>query len=613
MKLPAFLRRSLRNKVTALVVATTLAALAVAALALLYYNVGEYRETELAQLRTQAAILGRASAAPLAFNDAKEAARALGILGATPAVEIAALYGADGRLFVTFVQGGVSGADVPQRASAAGTSVEDNRIAVFYPIVEQQQALGTVYLRARSGLTERLLAYLGILAAATGSALAAALLLSAWLQRAVTAPLLGLAEAARRVIDKRDFSVRAGKSTDDEIGVLAEAMNAMLAGLEREIAERTSAEEALRTVDRRKDEFLATLAHELRNPLAPVRNALYLMQAAPEDAAMAAEARAIIDRQVRQRVRLVDDLLDVSRITTGKLALRRENVELRAVASSALEAVEPLVRQRGHTLAADLPPPGVMVNADPTRLAQVLLNLLNNAAKFTPPGGRIEFSVGIREGELVARVSDNGIGIAPQMLSEIFEMFAQADLSLERTTGGLGVGLSLSRRLVELHGGTLEAASEGLGGGARFVVRMPVVAARAGRAPASASPASAPGGRRLLLVDDNNDFVDSLARVLQRMGHQVRVEYDGEAGLSAAREFRPQVAFLDIGMPRMNGFELARRLRAESDTAAAILIAVTGWGQAHDRRAAKEAGFDDYLVKPVEVEQIERVLQAVTR
>jgi len=613
VKLPAFLRRSLRNKVTALVVATTLAALAIAALALLYNNIREYRETELAQLRTQAAILARASAAPLAFNDAKEAANALGILGVNPAVEIAALYGADGRLFVTFVQGGVSGADLPQLARAAGTSVEDNRVAIFHPVVQDRQALGTVYVRARSGLTERLLAYLGILAAATGGALAAALLLSVWLQRAVTAPLLGLAEAARRVIDKRDFSVRAGKSTEDEIGVLAEAMNAMLASLEREIAERTSAEEALRTVDRRKDEFLATLAHELRNPLAPVRNALYLMQAAPDDAAMGAEARAIIDRQVRQMVRLVDDLLDVSRITTGKLALRRESVELRAVASSALEAVEPLVRQRGHTLAADLPPPGIRLNADPTRLAQVLLNLLNNAAKFTPPGGRIEFSAGIRDGELVARVSDNGIGIAPQMLAEIFEMFAQADLSLERTTGGLGVGLSLSRRLVELHGGTLEAASEGLGRGARFVVRMPVVEAAASGAPASASPAAAPGGRRLLLVDDNTDFVDSLARVLQRMGHQVRVEYDGEAGLSAAREFRPQVAFLDIGMPRMNGFELARRLRAESGTAAAILIAVTGWGQPHDRRQAKEAGFDDYLVKPVEVEQIERVLQAVTR
>ena len=611
MRLPQFLRRSVRGKVTALVVATTLAALIVTAVALIYYNMHDYRETRLAEMRTQAEILGRASVPALAFNDRKEATQDLAILKARSDVEHAALYAADGSLFASYARSGEVPA-IPARATQPGYSIAGERLVLVYPVVEDGQRLGTVLVQADYGLRERLFAYVVILGGVMAGALAAALVLSAWLQRAVTAPILRVADAARSVVERRDFSVRAGKTTEDEIGVLADAMNRMLADLEREIQERRGAEDALRVVDRRKDEFLATLAHELRNPLAPVRNALYLLQAEGSDAQTQASARAIIDRQVRQMVRLVDDLLDVSRITTGKLALRRERVELRAVATAALEAVEPMMRERHHQLSVELPPAGLTVNADPTRLAQVLLNLLNNAAKFSDAGGRIEFSLAVREGEVQAKVSDNGVGIAPEMIEEIFEMFAQADRSLERSTMGLGVGLSLSRKLVELHGGTLEARSQGLGKGAEFIVRMPAVGVESPAPARRAAGGSARGARarRVLVVDDNRDFATSLAGVLRAMGHQVRVEHDGQAGLTAAESFLPHVAFLDIGMPKLNGYELARRLRTLPATAASILVAVTGWGQASDLQRAKDAGFDEHMVKPVEMDRLEAVLGA---
>jgi signal transduction histidine kinase len=600
VRLPRLLRRSVRAKLTALVLATTLLALLVNAVALVYYNVRDYRETQLADVRTQAEILGRASAAALAFNDREEAQRDLSTLQARADIESAALYRPDGTLFASYLRAAEAG--VPSRAGPSGHSIAGDRVSLFQPIAEKGDPVGTVYLQARYGLRERLLAYLGIAALVMMGALAAALLLSEWLQRAVTAPILEVTEAARAVVERRDYTGRAGKSTEDEIGVLADAFNSML----KEVQTR---EDALRLADRRKDEFLATLAHELRNPLAPISNALYLMQAAENDPQATGEARAMIQRQLNQMVRLVDDLLDVSRITTGKLALRRERVELRTVAQNAIEAVESMIRARGHTLRVELPPAGVYLNVDPTRLAQVFLNLLNNAAKFSDPGGRIEFLAAIEHGELVARVRDNGIGIAPEMREEIFDMFAQADRSLERSTMGLGVGLSLSRRLVELHGGSIAVRSDGIGRGAEFVVRIPAQQSEA-RPPLreKVSKNAGEARHRILLADDNEDFAVSLALLLRGMGNEVRIEHDGAAALAAAGQFRPDIAFLDIGLPKLNGFDLARSLRALGATTDSILVAVTGWGQPSDRQKAKEAGFDDYMVKPVEIEKIRTLL-----
>jgi signal transduction histidine kinase/ActR/RegA family two-component response regulator len=574
----------------------------------------------VADVRTQAEILGRASAASLAFGDQGEAQRDLGMLHARGDVEAAALYTADGKLFASYVREQHAG--VPDQPQAAGYRISSDRLTLFHPIVEKGDTIGTVYVRTRYGLRDRMLAYLGIVAVVMGGALAAALLLSTWLQRALTRPILEVAAAARAVVERRDYSVRAGRSTDDEIGVLADAFNSMLKevdtrsqalvasnqSLQREMLERIEAEEALRVADRRKDEFLATLAHELRNPLAPIRNALYLMQTSRNDPEITANARAMIERQLHQLVRLVDDLLDVSRISTGKLALRRERVELRSVAQNAVEAVEPLFLARNHALQVELPPAGVYVNADPTRLAQVFLNLLNNAAKFTDPGGRIDFVLKVQRGELVARVRDNGIGIAPEMRDVIFDMFAQADRSLERSTMGLGVGLSLSRRLVELHGGTIEVKSEGVGRGAEFIVRIPVPTTDVSREVRSTKiPIARSARHRILLADDNRDFAVSLAALLRSMGNDVRIEHDGAAALAAAEEFRPEFAFLDIGLPKLNGFDVARKLRALN--ARGILVAVTGWGQESDRQLAKDAGFDHYIVKPVDIELIQGILR----
>jgi two-component system, sensor histidine kinase len=482
VRLPGFLRRSVRRKLTALVLTSTLAALAVTAVALGYYAVEDYQKRELADVRTLAEIVGRASGPALAFDDREEASRDLALLSVRNSVEAAALYTADGLLFAYYVRRG-DAADVPARPGEPGERIAGNYLTVVHRIVEGGETVGTLVLQSRYEVRRRLVAYMLILGTVMAGALGAALLVSAWLQREVTEPILRVAAAARGVIERRDFSMRLGRTTEDEIGTLADAMNRMLGDLEREIAERRSAEGALRLADRRKDEFLATLAHELRNPLAPIRNSLHLLRLEHVDPATQDEARAIIERQIDQVIRLVDDLVEVSRITTGKLQLRFERVDLRQVAEAAIEAAEPIVRARAHTLRLDLPLRGTTIEADPTRLVQVFLNLLNNAAKFTEPGGRIDFSLDVQEGQVVGRVRDNGVGIAAEMIEPIFEMFAQADRSLERTTAGLGVGLSLSRRLIELHGGTIEARSAGAGTGAEFIVRLP---ARRLEAPASA-------------------------------------------------------------------------------------------------------------------------------
>jgi signal transduction histidine kinase len=610
VSLLSYIGGSVRRKTMAVVIATTVVALLVSGGAMLFYEVRAIRAAHLSEVRTQAEILGRASAPALAFKDAKAAAQDLTMLKGRPDIELAALYALDGTLFASYAVSGQRG--IPAQAAAPGYVMDGDSVLVFHPVVDAGERLGTVFLRSSAGLGQRVRDYLLILGSVLALSLAVAWLVSVWLQRAVTGPILNVADAARQVFERRDFSVRAEKRTADEIGMLAETLNRMLAELEREMAERREAEAAIRAADRRKDEFLATLAHELRNPLAPIRNALYIMQAARDNPAASSEARAIIERQLAQMVRLVDDLLDVSRITTGKLALRKEQADARAVAKSAIEAIEPLARARGHQLRVALPPADVTLHADPTRLAQVFLNLLNNAVKFTDPGGRIDFEVEVGAGELVARVRDSGVGIPAEMREEIFEMFAQADRSLERSTMGLGVGLSLARRLVELHGGTISVASAGPGKGAEFVVRIPLASEKQAPAGDAREPLVRGSSRahRILLADDNLDFASSFATLLRRMGNEVRVEHDGPAALAAAGEFRPEIAFLDIGLPKLNGFDLARRLRGLPVTANSRLVAVTGWGQPTDRQLATEAGFDDYMVKPIEIERIQSILRA---
>jgi len=369
-----------------------------------------------------------------------------------------------------------------------------------------------------------------------------------------------------------------------------------------DITERKRAEQALREADRRKDEFLATLAHELRNPLAPIRSGLAVLRMPQVEDATRQRMLGLMERQVQHVVRLVDDLLEVSRITRGKIELRREALELRSVVHASVDAAQPLLQAARHELRVTLPPHPVLVDADATRIAQVLDNLLNNAIKYTPEGGRIHIELASRDGHADLSVQDNGTGIPPEMLERVFELFTQVDRTLGRAKGGLGIGLALVRQLVHMHGGTVHAYSEGVGTGARFVVRLPLLDRQdVSAAPAAASGPSADAPRlRVLVVDDNRDAADSLAIVLEACGHAVCTAYGGRQALEEVPRFRPDWVLLDIGMPGIDGNEVARRLRATPEGARLKLVAVTGWGQEEDRRLTQAAGFDAHLVKPVE-------------
>jgi PAS domain S-box-containing protein len=374
--------------------------------------------------------------------------------------------------------------------------------------------------------------------------------------------------------------------------------------------EAARAQSALRDADRRKDEFLATLAHELRNPLAPIHSGLQLLSLAPPGSAAAEQARRIMERQTRHLVRLVDDLLEVARIRTGKLDIRREPVELAAVLGSAVEASRPLIEAAGHALTIDLPPEPVLLDADPVRLAQVMANLLNNAAKYTDPGGAIGLAARREGGEVHVSVRDNGVGIEPAMLERVFDLFVQSGAARPRVQGGLGIGLTLARTLVELHGGTIEARSAGRCKGSEFTVRLPVPCTRpgAGEPAAQACLPSTPS-RRVLVVDDNVDAAESLGMLLKAMGHVVDVVNDGAAALEAAHAARPELVLLDLTMPDMDGTTVAQRLRADPCCAGMRIVALTGHGRDDDRRRSREAGFDDHVVKPVAPERLRALLE----
>jgi signal transduction histidine kinase/CheY-like chemotaxis protein len=672
-----------RDRLIAMALTTTAAALLLCTGAMLVYDLSTFQRGWIDDMQTQAELIALASAPAINFNDAPAARKNLEMLKARPEILAGALYNSGGKLFASYAQSALQTPVFLSAPGALGAEIVNGSLTLYHPIFEHGERIGTVYLEARYRVGERVASYGSILAAVMLCSLLLAALVASRLQRGITEPLAEVTSAARAVMQRRDFSLRVPCTAPGEIGTLVDAFNAMLAEveksasgllatnrtLEREMAVRQDAERALRLADRRKDEFLATLAHELRNPLAPIRTGLDIMRINPSDAGAGQRARAIMERQLRQMVRLVDDLLDVSRINTGKLTIKREAVDLQQVIHDAVEIVRPLVEQQSHVLAAAPLERPLPLDGDATRLTQILSNLLNNAAKYTPRGGRITLDVEVaapHDGaapQVRIHVRDNGIGIAPAMRDAVFQMFVQADASLERTTAGLGVGLSLARRLAELHGGSLAVHSMGLGHGSEFVLTLPLAApvAKAAAEPvATAAPAPAPlavaapapaatreavpthaamamatnapadanvnpklnpnlnanlnttgsafASRRILLADDNVDFVDSMGALLASHGHIVSVAYDGREALNDAAAFAPDFAFLDIGLPGMNGYDLARALRALPSMRHTTLVAVTGWGQQKDRDMAKEAGFDAHLVKPVSYEQIENML-----
>jgi two-component system, sensor histidine kinase len=572
------IQRSIRRKLTTVILGTALVALLVTALAMVVYEARTYHQSWVSDLTTQADILGKSAEAALNFNDPKAASDNLAALRLRPQISAAAIYDGDGSLFATF---------------------------------------------ARYALLDRLGHYLLITLFAVGASMLVALAVAYRLQATITRPILALTNAAREVMDRRDYSLRVIKTSQDEVGVLVDAFNAMLAeagrrasalesanaSLQHEMTERRAAEDALKAADRRKDEFLATLAHELRNPLAPISNSLQILSLADDLSPPVEQVREIMKRQVNHMVRLVDDLLEVSRITTGKLVLKRAPCNLGEILGTAVEAVRPLIEAKQHRLLLQIK--DAQLDADGARLSQVFSNILNNAAKYTDPGGEITLRSRRVGDSIEVTVADTGIGIEREKLHLVFDMFMQFDTSLERAYGGLGVGMALAKRLVEMHGGTIKATSAGPGRGSTFIVTLPARTSTTGSdAPhmAAAAP-TRKERRRVLVVDDNRDFATSLAAVLELDGHTVRLAFDGQSAMTLAHEFRPDLAFLDLGLPGLNGFDLARRLRAEPATRDTHLIALTGWGQDKDRAQTREAGFDLHFVKPVDPSAIAEVIE----
>ncbi len=734
---------SIRRKLNVIVMLTTFFALLVAGLAVVAFDVRNQVVTLRNDLRAQADIVALASASALVFDDAKVARENLSILRARPGVAAAAIYDVRGALFASYKAGEIASGPLPGRAPATGVRLDRDWVTVARPVLSNGDTIGTVYLQARHDLLPRVFEYLFALTAIFLASLGAALLLSNRLQARLTGPILAISEVAGKVMLSRDFNLRAPRLSDDEVGSLADAFNAMLqelgkragtleqanralresderyqlavrgssaglwdwdmssdtnffsprvremlgysqsdfpnhtdamlkvlhpqdrprvrdalrahlghdvpyqiecrlrhrsgdwrwfmvagtalkdaagkpyrmAGSMIDITERKRAEQTLHEASRTKDEFLATLAHELRNPLAPIRTGLEILKKDAGNGAPSQRARGIIERQLVHMIRLIDDLLDISRITSGKIHLEKKPMALRTAIESAVETSRPGVEAGRHQLDIDLPAEEIQVDADFTRLAQAVANLLNNAAKYTPAGGHILLQVRRDGDDAVIRVQDNGVGIPPEMLERVFQLFAQVGRTIDRSQGGLGIGLSLVRSLVELHGGSVTADSAGAGQGSTFTIRVPCLAPVQGVAVAPVATAAplAREGLRVLLADDNVDAADTMSAVLEMSGHAVRTVYSGQEALDLAAAFAPDVMLLDIGMPGMSGYELAQRLRADGRYANTILVALTGWGSESDRVQAMQAGFDHHLTKPVDHHALEPLLRRAAR
>lgn len=730
--------RSIRSKLNAIVAITTIVALAVAAAALLLVDLRRGLADARQDSVTQADVIALASAPALAFADRAVALENLAVLRARDNVVAAALYDESGMLFASYRRDDAGDVSVPQRAAADGIEVHGDRATTWRPVGSSGARVGTIWLQVRHDRLRQALEYLGIVVLVMAGSLGAALLLSNRLQRVVTAPVLEISEVARSILRGRGGVVRAKRRSDDEVGELVDAFNAMLDELQRrsktleeanqalrasetryqlavrgssaglwdwnlpdrvmfysprfkamlghteedfpdrprsvvaalhrddlpmvvaalkahlrrhvpfqvecrlrdhaghwrwffiagaalwdsagrpyrmagsvvEVTERKEAERVLHEANRAKDEFIATLAHELRNPLAPIRTGLDILRRDRSNGPSSERARATMERQLAHMVRLIDDLLDISRINSGKIRLDVGRTRLGPVMETALELSRPALSAGGHELAVHAPPDEIELMGDPTRLSQAVGNLLNNAAKYTPPGGTVSLRWWREGSEAVIEVEDSGDGIPADMLENIFALFTQVRRTLRRAQGGLGIGLYLVRSLVGLHGGTVVARSAGPGQGSAFTVRLPCLEAAA-IAPVHALAAaggSGHAGSRVLLVDDNVDAADSLAVVLKMAGFTTSVLHEGTAVLQEALAFQPDVVLLDIGLPDMTGYEVAARLRREPRFARTLLVAITGWGAEKDRLQAQQAGFDHHLTKPVDFASLELLL-----
>jgi PAS domain S-box-containing protein len=735
--------RSIRQKLNFIVVATTVLALGLAGALLLFFDSRRQLQAIENDLVTQAEMIGLVTAPALAFDDREVAVENLSVLQAKPHVVSAAIYGPHGEIFASFQNPGSKRQALPSEAAAAGVHIDAEWLRVWRPVRSGQDVIGMAYLQGRHDLLSGVLKYVLLLAAVMGVSLGGAILLSNRLQRAITGPILAISDVALRILQGRDFTLRAPRSSEDEVGAMADVFNAMLDELSRraqvlekanlalreseeryqlavrgssaglwdwdmqagtviysprfkallgylphefpdlpsslmnvmqdddrararetlrlhltddkpyqlecrlqlksgawrwffiagsalkdatgrafrmagsivDVTERKNAEQVLHDASRAKDEFLATLAHELRNPLAPIRTGLAILKHDPGNGPACERARQTMERQLQHMVRLIDDLMDISRITSGKIRLEPMRIKLAPVIQTALEITRPAIVQREHHLVLDLPSDDIELMGDATRLAQAAGNLISNAAKYTPHGGRVQVSVRREGTTAIIEVTDNGLGIPRDMLEEVFTLFTQVTRTLDRSQGGLGIGLSLVRSLVELHAGTVTAYSAGNSQGSTFTVRLPCLPGTTtfdkGVEDSSQSNAAA-AGLNILVVDDNVDAADTLATVLELLGHRTRTVHQGDLVLDVATQFAPQVVLLDIGLPGMSGYDVARQLRGLPQFSRTSLIAITGWGSDKDRRQSQEAGFDDHLTKPVDLEVLGPMLERLS-
>lgn len=722
---------SLRGKLTLILITTVTVALLTLAVALLYRDLADYRDTLAADLQTQAGVMELLAAPALALDDREAARRNLQALSQSPRIIAAALYAADGSLFASYSRDSATAPPLLAPPPGSGVRLEGSRMDLARGIRHDGELLGSIYLRGDYDRWQHIQGYLGIVATMLLLSLGVALLLAVIMRRAVTGPVETLVAVADDIVSRRDLSRRAPDTPVEEFAVVMRAFNSVLdeaeertrelrkseqlyraigesidygvwvcdatgrtvyisdcflrlvgltqqqcgelgwtdvlhpddldptlsawidcvesgqawyhehrflgvdgryhpvlaqgvpmrdehgritgwAGINLDVSRIKQTEDALREADRRKDDFLATLAHELRNPLAPIRHAARLLDQDGVDETQARMARDIIGRQVARMALLLDDLLEVSRITRGRLELRKERVALATLVRSAVETSRPVIDAKRHELVVELPGTEVLLDADPLRLSQALSNLLTNAAKYTDEGGRIELRAQCVDSQLVLTVKDTGIGLPQSALPTIFEMFSQVDSAIDRSEGGLGIGLALVKGLVLLHGGTVEADSPGLGQGATFTVRLPADCVLSGEGPEPTVPVAAQPGHnrgRVLVVDDNVDAASALAMVLAGAGHTVYTEHNGEDALRTGWQQRPDAVLLDIGMPDLTGYDVARRMRATEWGEGVLLIALTGWGQKEDIARAESAGFDVHMTKPADPERIERLVE----
>ena len=626
-RLDGGVRHSFRGKLMRVVLITTAIAVLVAGIAMLTRDLTVYRESWAIDLATQASVVALAIAPALEFNDRATAEQYLGALRARPRILLAALYDDHGLLYASYVREGEPPPPALPPKIGGGVHISGERVDLIQPVGRDKEALGTLYLKAHYEIASRVYTYFGIFGLVMALSMVTAYALSRRLQRGITEPLESISVVAREIVDRRDYSLRARRFSDDEFGLVVDAFNNMLQEvqvralaqedtnrrLQQEIEVREAAEDAMREADRRKDEFLATLAHELRNPLAPIRHAVKLLESSETAKPQQQWAREVIARQMQRMALMLDDLLEVSRITRGRLDLKPAVVSLDTLVSTAVETARPLIDSKEQRLTIRVPSNAIYLRVDPLRLSQSISNLLTNAAKYTDTAGNILLSVTLHDDEVRISVKDDGIGLAGDAIPKLFQMFSQVDSAIERAQGGLGIGLALVKGLIELHAGTVEVASAGIGHGSEFIIRLPstllVSDALPTVAAAPAEPAPHPSRRHVLVADDNRDAADTLSLLLEMAGYTVTVAHNGREALQTLVDKLPDAAILDIGMPDLSGYEVARRFREQTGRPDVFLLAVTGWGQQDDIARAKSAGFDEHLTKPVDPDRVERMLR----